>query len=112
MKVLRLAADCTSPLAREEELCRKLEAARICGSEPLRLTISGRWLFVDGFEESVDQKSQMAQACRALAPQSILVSRLRVAVSEGPRVSWLHDESSTERPTPEWEDWVAALGEF
>ena len=44
-------------------------------------------MFLDGFGESVDQKSQMEQACRALAPQSILVNRLRVAVFEGPRVS-------------------------
>ena len=87
MRTLRLVDLSSSPLAREEELFRKLQAAGICGTKPLRLTISGRWLFVDGFVESVDQKLRTERTCRELAPGSILVNRLRVAVSEGPRVS-------------------------
>jgi len=78
MKVLRLAADSTSPLAREEELFRKLQAAGICGTELLRLTISGRWLFV----ESLDQKLRAERTCRELAPGSMVVNRLRVAAAE------------------------------
>ncbi len=87
MKVLRLANGSTSPLAREEELIRKLQAAGICGTELLRLTISGRWLFVDGFVESVDQKLRAERTCRELAPGSMVVNRLRVAAAEGPQVS-------------------------
>jgi hypothetical protein len=87
VRPLRLVAACLSPLVQELELLQRLQAARAGGTERLRLTISGRQLFLDGFVECVDQKSQVEQACRALAPQSILVNRLRVAVSEGPRVS-------------------------
>lgn len=87
MRPLRLVDASLSPLVQELELLQRLQAATAGGTERLRLTISGRQLFLDGFVESVDQKSQMEQACRALAPQSILVNRLRVAVSEGPRVS-------------------------
>jgi hypothetical protein len=87
MKVLRLADDSTSPLAREEELFRKLQAAGICGTEPLRLTISGRWLFVDGFVESLDQKLRAERTCRELAPGSMVMNRLRVAAAEERQVS-------------------------
>jgi len=87
MRKLRLLELSSSPLVQELELLQRLQTATAGGTERLRLTISGRQLFLDGFVESVDQKSQMEQACRALAPQSILVNRLRVAVSEGPRVS-------------------------
>ena len=83
MKVLRLADDSTSPLAREEELFRKLQAAGICGAEALRLTISGRWLFV----ESLDQKLRAERTCRELAPGSMVVNRLRVATPAERQVS-------------------------
>jgi hypothetical protein len=77
------------PLA---HLLQRLRAATASGTERLRLTISGRHLFLDGFVESLDQKSQVEQACRAFTPESILVNRLCVAVSEaGPslrRASW------------------------
>jgi hypothetical protein len=69
------------------KLLQQLQAATTGGTERFRLTISGRQLFLDGFVESVDQVSQVEQACRALTPESILVNRLCVAVSEGPRVS-------------------------
>jgi hypothetical protein len=84
---LRLVDASLSPLAQELELLQRLRAATASGTERLRLTISGRHLFLDGFVESLDQKSQVEQACRALTPESILVNRLCVAVSEGPRVS-------------------------
>jgi hypothetical protein len=84
---LRLVDASLSPLVKELELLQRLQAATAGGTERLRLTISGRQLFLDGFVESVDQKSQVEQACRALAQQSILVNRLRVAASEGPRAS-------------------------
>ena len=87
MRPLRLVDASLSPLVQELELLQRLQAATAGGTERLRLTISGRQLFLDGFVESVDQKSQMEQACRALARQSILVNRLRVAASEGPRAS-------------------------
>lgn len=82
MKVLRLADDSTSPLAREEEFFHKLQAAGIRGTEPLRLTISGRWLFVDGFVDSLDQKLRAERTCRELAPESMIVNRLRVASAD------------------------------
>ena len=87
MRPLRLVDASLSFLVQELELLQRLQAATAGGTERLRLTISGRQLFLDGFVESVDQKSQVEQACGALDPQSILVTRLRVAVSEGPRVS-------------------------
>jgi hypothetical protein len=82
MKVLLLAADSASPLEREDELFHKLQAAGIRGTEPLRLTISGRWLFVDGFVESLDHKLRAERTCRELAPESRVVNRLRVAAEE------------------------------
>jgi hypothetical protein len=81
MKTLRLLHPSTSPLAREEELCHKLQAAGIWGTEPLRLTISGRWLFMDGFVESLDKKLKAERTCRELAPGSTVVNRLRVVAA-------------------------------
>jgi hypothetical protein len=77
----------SAPLVQELELLQRLQAATAGDTERLRLTISERQLILDGFVESVDQKPQVEQARRALDPQSILVIRPRVAVSEGPRVS-------------------------
>ncbi len=87
MKVLRLANNSTSPLAREEELFRKLQAAAICCTERLRLTIAGRRLFLDGFVESLDQKLQAERICQELALGSTVVNRLRVAAAEERQVS-------------------------
>ena len=87
MKVLRPADESTSPLAREEELFRKLQAAAICCTEQLRLTIAARRLFLDGFVESLDQKLRAEQTCRELAPGSTVVNRLRVAAAEERQVS-------------------------
>jgi hypothetical protein len=81
MKVLRLANGSANPLAREEELLIALEAAGACSCHLLRLTISGRRLFLDGFVESLDQKLRAEQACRELAPESTVVNRLRVGCS-------------------------------
>jgi hypothetical protein len=66
MKELRLADGSLSPLIREEELLRKLEAADVCPPETLRLTITGRFLFVDGFVCSLEEKLQAEKACRQL----------------------------------------------
>ncbi|OFW65335.1 MAG: hypothetical protein A2Y74_02455 [Actinobacteria bacterium RBG_13_63_9] len=87
MRPLRLVDAAQSPLAQELELLQQLQATTAGGTERLRLTISGRRLFLDGFAESVDHKFRLEDACKTLAPQSILVNRLRVAASEGPRVS-------------------------
>lgn len=87
MKELRLIDMSVSPLAREEELLRKLKAAGVCPPERLRLTIAGRLLFVDGFVCSLEEKLQAAKACRELAPGSTVVNRLRVAAAEETRVS-------------------------
>ena len=86
MRALQLVGLSSSPLAREEELHLKLQEAGICGTEPLRLTISGRWLFVDGFVESLDLKLRAERTCRELAPGSMVVNRLRVAAAEGRQV--------------------------
>ena len=82
MKELRLTDRSSSPLLQEEELLRKLQATGVCASERLRLTIAGRWLFVDGFVDSLDQKLQAERACRELARGSTIVNRLRVAADD------------------------------
>ncbi len=87
MKELRLANGSSSPLMQEKELLRRLRAASICAPERLRLTINGRWLFVDGFVESLAQKLEAERACRELAPSSTVVNRLRVAAADERRVS-------------------------
>ncbi len=87
MKVLRLADNSTSPLAREEELFRKLQAAAICCTDLLRLTIAGNRLFLDGFVPSLDQKLQAERICQELALESTVVNRLRVAAAEERQVS-------------------------
>ena len=87
MKVLRLADSSISPLVREEELFRMLQAAATCSTERLRLTIDGRRLLLDGFVESLDQKLQAERTCRQLAPQSTVVNRLRVCATEERQVS-------------------------
>jgi hypothetical protein len=50
--------------------------------------MAGRWLFVDGFVDSLDQKLQAERACRQLAPGSTVVNRLRVAAAEETPVSY------------------------
>lgn len=87
MRPLRLVDASLGPLAREIELLRQLQARTECGTSAVRLTIAGRRLFLDGFAESVVEKFLLEKACRELAPESILVNRLRVAVSEQRRVS-------------------------
>ncbi len=87
MKVLRLAGESNSPLAREEELLRRLQAAGDCCTDLLRLTIAGNRLFLDGFVPSLDQKLQAERICQELALGSMVVNRLRVAAAEERQVS-------------------------
>ena len=86
MKELRLTDGSLSPLMREEDILRELRAAGVCPPERLRLTITGRMLFVDGFVCSLEEKLQAEQACRELAPGSTVVNRLRVAAAEETQV--------------------------
>ncbi len=87
MKVLRLAGESDSPLAREEELLRRLRAEGVCCTDLLRLTVSGNRLFLDGFVPSLDQKLQAERICQELAQGSTVVNRLRVATAEEGQVS-------------------------
>jgi len=87
MRVLRLIDADASPLAREEELARRLRAADVCRSATVRLTVAGRRLFVDGFVASLREKLKVESVCRRLAPDSQLVNRLRVASMEEQQVS-------------------------
>ena len=87
MKVLRLAGQSSSPLAREEELLRLLQTAGACCTDLLRLTIAGNRLFLDGFVPSLDQKLQAERICQELALGSTVVNRLRVAAAEERQVS-------------------------
>ncbi len=87
MKVLRLAGESDSPLAREEELLRGLQAVGACCTDLLRLTIAGNRLFLDGFVPSLDQKLQAERVCQELALGSTVVNRLRVAAAEERQVS-------------------------
>jgi hypothetical protein len=87
MRVLRLANLSSNPLVREEELFRKLQTAGVSSPERLRLTIDGRYLFVDGFVSSVGEKLRVEKACRQVAPESYLVNRLRVAVADEPMMA-------------------------
>ena len=87
MKELRLSDRRLSPLTLEGEILRKLASSGVCAPERLRLTIAGRWLFVDGFVDSLSQKVLTEKACRALAPDNTVVNRLRVAASEERQVS-------------------------
>ncbi len=82
MKVLRLAGEPDSPLAREEELLRRLQTVGSCRTDLLRLTIAGNRLFLDGFVPSLDQKLQAERICQELAQGSTVVNRLRVAAAE------------------------------
>ncbi|NIO68887.1 MAG: hypothetical protein GTN71_07590 [Anaerolineae bacterium] len=87
MTALRVGDASSSPLATEAELSRKLQTAGVCSPERLRLTIDGRYLFVDGFVGSVGEKLRVEEVCRQVAPESYLVNRLRVAVAEEPVIS-------------------------
>ena len=87
MRFLRLVQASSNPLAQELDLLQRLQAAAACDTERLRLTIEGRRLMLDGFVGSVDEKFQLEEACRELAPGSVLVNRLRVAAFEQRRVS-------------------------
>jgi hypothetical protein len=83
MRVLRLADLATSPLVREEEFRRRLDAAGVCDSSKVRLTVTAHGLFVDGFVASVYEKLSVERACERLAPAYNIVNRLRVAAAEG-----------------------------
>ncbi len=87
MKVLRLADESDSPLAREEELLSRLQGAGACCTDLLRLTIAGNRLFLDGFVPNLDQKLQAERICLELAQGSTVVNRLRVAAAEERQVS-------------------------
>jgi len=87
MRELSLSDRSSSPLLREEELLEKLRAAGACKPDRVRLTMAGRWLFVDGFVDSLDQKLQAERACRQLAHGCTVVNRLRVAAAEETPVS-------------------------
>lgn len=79
MKTLRLTDFSASPLSRERELLRQLQGKTACNTERVRLVIEGHRLCLDGFVGSVHEKFEVERTCRALAPESILVNRLRVA---------------------------------
>ena len=87
MKVLRPADESDTPLAREEELLRRLQAVGACRTDLLRLTIADNRLFLDGFVASLDQKLQAERVCQELAQGSTVVNRLRVAAAEERQVS-------------------------
>ncbi len=87
MRELSLSDRSSSPLLQEEELLEKLLAAGACKPDRVRLTMAGRWLFVDGFVDSLNQKLLTESACRQLAPESTVVNRLRVAAAEERPVS-------------------------
>ena len=87
MRELNLSDRSSSPLLQEEELLEMLRACGACKPDRVRLTMAGRWLFVDGFVDSLDQKLQAERACRQLAPGSTVVNRLRVAAAEERPVS-------------------------
>jgi len=82
MRELSLSDRSSSPLLLEEELLEKLRACGACKPDRVRLMMAGRWLFVDGFVDSLDQKLQAERECRHLAPGSTVVNRLRVAAAE------------------------------
>ena len=82
MRELNLSDRSSSPLLLEEELLEKLRASGACKPDRVRLTMAGRWLFVDGFVDSLDQKLQAERACRQLTHGCTVVNRLRVAAAE------------------------------
>ena len=88
MRELSLSDRSSSPLLREEELLEMLRACGACKPDRVRLTMAGRWLFVDGFVDSLDQKLQAERACRQLAHGCTVVNRLRVAATEETPVSY------------------------
>lgn len=87
MRELNLSDRSSSPLLQEEELLEMLRACGACKPDRVRLTMAGRWLFVDGFVDSLEQKLQAERACRQLARGSTVVNRLRVAAAEERPVS-------------------------
>ena len=74
-------------IEREQDLLRRLEVAGACCTDQLTLTIVGRYLFLDGFVESLDQKLQAGRVCHDLYPGLTVDNRLRVAHSLGRKVS-------------------------
>src|SRR3972149_4375660 len=68
VRELRLSDRSLSPPLREEEMREKLRASGACEPDRVRLTVAGRWLFVDGFVDSLDQKLLAERACRQFAP--------------------------------------------
>jgi len=88
MRELSLSDRSSSPLLREEELLEKLREASACKPDRVQLIVAGRWLFVDGFVDSLDQKLLAERACRQFAPGSTVVNRLRVAAAEERPVSY------------------------
>ena len=88
MRELSLSDRSSSPLLREEELLEKLREAGACKPDRVQLIVAGRWLFVDGFVDSLDQKLLAERACRQFAPGSTVVNRLRVAAAEERPVSY------------------------
>lgn len=83
MKVLRLADLARSPLLQEEDLRHGLRDLAPCDCSNVRLTVTERVLFVDGFVASVDEKLMVETVCRKLAPDTNVVNRLRIAAGEG-----------------------------
>ena len=82
MRELNLSDRSSSPILQEEELLERLLACGACKPDRVRLTMAGRWLFVDGFVDSLEHKLQAERECRQHAPGSTVVNRLRVAVTE------------------------------
>ncbi len=87
MRELNLSDRSSSPLLQEEELLEMLRACGACKPDRVRLTMAGRWLFVDGFVDSLEQKLQAERSCRQLAHGCTVVNRLRVAAAEETPVS-------------------------
>ena len=87
MRELTLSDRSSSPVLQEDELLEKLLASGACQPDRVRVTIAGRWLFVDGFVDSLEQKLLAERECRHLAPGNTVVNRLRVAAAEERPVS-------------------------
>lgn len=82
MKTVRFVEASSNPFLREQNLLRKLEGADLPGQDRLRLSVDGRFLFLDGFADSLDAKLETERACRRLASDCIVINRLRVAAPE------------------------------
>lgn len=79
MRVLPFVDPSLSPILREEELMEELRAAGLSRPEWLHLTIAGRRLFLDGYADSLDEKFETEETIKHIAPDCLVINRLRVA---------------------------------